>query len=205
LALYSLVVEGAGILIFYFRWSATGEVDNPLWTAVFQSVSAFNNCGMDLMGGFKSLIGFQGDAVTLLTTAFLIIIGATGYIIFADMFRNRRFYRLSLDSKIVVVTSLVLLAIGTAFYIGTEYSNPATLGPLDWPRKVLVAFFQSATPRSGGFTAVDIGSLGYLAFFFTMLLMFIGGATGSTGGGVKVNTWAFSGLPLSACLKAEVM
>jgi trk system potassium uptake protein len=143
---------------------------------------------MDLMGNFQSLAGYQSDAVMLLTTAGLVIVGSTGYVVIMDLFRHRRFVKLSLDSKIVLVTTFVLLVIGTLFYLGLEYSNAATLGPLSFPQKMLGAFFQSVSPRTAGFTSIDIGSLSQIALLFTMVLMFIGGAAGSTAGGVKVNT-----------------
>jgi trk system potassium uptake protein len=187
-AIFSLMVEAAGAAIFYFRWLAAGEPGSSAWTAVFHSVSAFNNCGMDLFGSYKSLVDYQSDPTILLVTALLILLGSTGYVVIADIGRKRSFFRLSLDSKIVLVTTLVLLVIGTLFYLIAEHAGAATLGPLSWPQKVMVAFFQSVTPRTAGFTAVDIGQLKSITLFFTMFLMFIGGAAGSTAGGVKVNT-----------------
>jgi trk system potassium uptake protein len=188
LALFSLVVEGIGAVIFYFYGITSGNTSAPLWTAIFHSVSAFNNCGMDIMGNFKSLLGFQGDALFLFVTALMIIIGSTGYIVIADYIMHRTFSRLTLDSKIVLVTTLALLALGTIFYLAAESSNPATMGPLSFPQKILVAFFQAVAPRTAGFSAVDIGSLRAITLLFTMFLMFVGGATGSTAGGIKVNT-----------------
>jgi trk system potassium uptake protein len=187
LAIFSLVIEVLGTVIFYFRFSSAG-VGAPLWTAVFHAVSAFNNCGMDLLGNFKSLVGCQDDAIILLVTAILIIIGGIGYLVIADIIGKRSFNRLTLDSKIVLVTTLSLLIIGTAFILSFEYSNPTTFGQLSFPEKILVAFFQAVSPRTAGFTAVDIGSLKQVTLFFVMFLMFIGGAAGSTAGGVKVNT-----------------
>ena len=187
-ALFSLIVESIGAAIFYFRWVSNGDTGTSVWTAVFHAASAFNNCGMDILGNFRSLSGYQGEAVILLTTALLIILGSTGYIVVADFVRNRSFIKLSLDSKIVLVATLSLLMLGTLFYLAAEFANPATLGPLPFPQKILVAFFQSVTPRTAGFTAIDIGGLKQNSLFFTMFLMCIGGAAGSAAGGVKVNT-----------------
>lgn len=188
IAIFSLIVEAIGTVIFYFNSLAVDRPEISLWAAVFHAISAFNNCGMDLMGNFQSLAGYQGDAVMLLTTAGLVIVGSTGYVVIMDLFRHGRFIKLSLDSKIVLVTTFVLLVIGTLFYLGVEYSNAATLGPLSFPQKILGAFFQSVSPRTAGFTSIDIGSLSQIALLFTMVLMFIGGAAGSTAGGLKVNT-----------------
>jgi len=188
IAVFTLMMEVIGAIIFYLRFLTIGDSSVSLWQAVFQAVSAFNNCGMDLFGNFKSLLVYQGDAVILLTTAFLIIAGGTGYIVWADLMRNRRFYKFALDTKLVLVTTGILLAFGTLFYFMVEFTNPLTLGPMPFFQKLLVAFFQSVSPRTAGFSAVDIAGLRQASIFFTMLLMFIGGASGSTAGGVKVNT-----------------
>ncbi|MDO8567955.1 MAG: potassium transporter TrkG [Dehalococcoidales bacterium] len=188
IAIFSVAAEAVGSAIFYFRWFSAGGSEPSLWTAIFHSVSAFNNSGMDLFGNFSSLSGFRSDAITLLTTALIIILGSTGYIVFADLARKRSFVRLTLDTKIVLVTTGSLLALGTLFYLIAEYSNSATLGPFSFPDKISVAFFQSTSPRTAGFSAIDMGSLKQISLFFTMLLMFIGGTAGSVSGGVKVNT-----------------
>lgn len=187
-AVFSVVVEGIGVAIFYLHWMANESFDAPLWTAVFQSVSAFNNCGMDIFGSFKSLADYRGDIVVVLTTSALIIIGGIGYLVFEDVLRNRHFKRLCLETKLVLLATASLLILGTLFYLASEFSNPQTLGLLQFPQSLLVAFFQSVNTRTAGFTAINIGGLNDISLFFTMLLMFIGGAAGSAAGGIKVNT-----------------
>ncbi len=188
LVIFSLVAEGIGAVIFYFGGLGAGGAGTSLWTPIFHAVSAFNNCGMDILGDFKSLSGYQGNAVVLLVTAGLVIVGSTGYIVVADLLGKWSFSKLTFDSKVVLVTTFSLLVIGTLFYLIAEYSNPATLGPFTFFQKIGVSFFQSVTPRTAGFTSIDIGGLREVTLFFTMFLMMIGGATGSTAGGVKVNT-----------------
>jgi len=109
------------------------------------------------------------------------------YVVLANLSRERRFSRLALDTKLVLVTTGVLLAVGIVVYLAGESGNPDTLGPLSWPQKVLCAAFQSATPRSAGFTTVPVGQMREFSLLFTMFLMFVGGASGSTAGGIKVN------------------
>lgn len=186
-AIFSLVAEGIGVIIFYFNWLADGNTDVSLWTAVFHAASAFTNCGFDIFNT-PSLSSFQGDAVTLLTTAFLVILGGIGFVVATDIMRKRSFARFSLDSKIVLSVSAVLLIIGTLFYFIIEFSGPRTLGTLPVPQKILVSFVQAVVPRTAGFTAIDIGSLKQVSLFFTMFLMLIGGASGSVAGGIKVAT-----------------
>jgi trk system potassium uptake protein len=188
LAVFSLFVEGIGAVIFYYHWTITANPGVSFWQAVFHAASAFNNCGMELFGNYQSLTGHQGDAITLLITALLVILGGTGYIVIADSIRHRSFRKVSLDSKVVLTVTFSLLIAGTLFYLIAEYSRPATLGTLPFGQKVLVAFFQSVTARTAGFSAINVDGLAQISLFFSMFLMFIGGAAGSTAGGIKVNT-----------------
>jgi trk system potassium uptake protein TrkH len=189
MAIFAISVEIVGAAVFYVRLS----IDNPggptLWTSVFHSVSAFNNAGFDVFGGFRSLSGYQEDVLMLLATAALIIIGGISFLFLADIFQVRRFGRLSLDSKIVLLTTLFLLVGGTAIILLTEYADPDTMGGLSWAHKILNAFFQAVTARTAGFSTINVANLADYALFFTMLLMYIGGAAGSTAGGIKVNTF----------------
>lgn len=189
LSIFTLIIEIVGALLFYVCWLLDGNTITNFWTALFHSVSAFNNSGMDILGNFKSLMDYQGNSSVLFITAVLVIAGSTSYIVLADVVRNRRFIKLSLDTKIVLVTTLSLLIIGTLFYFIAEFSNQETLGQLSFPQKIMGAFFLSVTPRTAGFANVNIGALQQVSLLFTMFLMFIGGAAGSTAGGIKVNTF----------------
>jgi trk system potassium uptake protein TrkH len=135
------------------------------------------------------MLNYQTDTTVVLTTAALIILGGISFMVVADVINVRRFGRLLLDSKIVLVTTLGLLVLGTVVILITEYSNAATLGSLSVPYKLLNAFFQSVTPRTAGFSTINIGGMAAYSQFFTILLMFVGGAAGSTAGGIKVNTF----------------
>ncbi|MDD5701013.1 MAG: potassium transporter TrkG [Dehalococcoidales bacterium] len=185
---FSLILESAGAVIFYFHWVSEGGIEMPLFTAFFHAFSAFNNCGLDIFNDPQSLTMFRSDAVTMLTTAVLIIFGSAGFVVVADLIQNRSFVRLSLDSKIVLVTTLALIAIATLFYFAVEYGRTDTLGPLGFLDKVLVSFFHSVSLRTAGFSAFNVGSMTQICLFFTMIMMFIGGASASMAGGIKVNT-----------------
>jgi trk system potassium uptake protein len=187
--IFTFVVEAIGALIFYIRFSVEEPMGTAAWRAVFHAVSAFNNCGLDLFGNFRSLLNYQTDTTVILTTAALIILGGISFMVVADVINVRRFGRLLLDSKIVLVTTLGLLVLGTVVILITEYGNAATLGPMSVPYKLLNAFFQSVTPRTAGFSTINIGGMETYSQFFTILLMFVGGAAGSTAGGIKVNTF----------------
>jgi len=187
--LFTVIVEGIGTAILYIHFSVKDPTGTAAWKAVFQAVSAFNNAGFDIFGRFRSLLDYQTDTTVILTTAGLIILGGISFVVVADVGRMRRFGRLSVDSKIVLVTTLGLLVLGTVVILLTEYGNADTLGPLSFPYKLLNAFFHSVTPRTAGFSSINIGSMETYSQFFTILLMFVGGAAGSTAGGIKVNTF----------------
>ncbi len=189
MALFTLVAELAGAAVFLVRFGQQLPIGRAVWTSFFQSISAFNNAGFDVFGGFRSLTGYQQDPLVLLPTALLIIAGGISFVVVADVVRARSWARLRLDSKLVLVTSGVLLVLGTVIFMLTEYADPDTLGMMSFPQKLMNSFFQSVTARTAGFSTVNMAGVASYALFFTMLLMFIGGASGSTAGGIKVNTF----------------
>jgi trk system potassium uptake protein TrkH len=162
---------------------------SALWWGVFHAVSAFNNAGFDLTGGFRSLSAFQGEPLVLLTIALLMGLGALSYTVVEDVLSRRRFSRLSLDSKLVLVTTGSLLTLGTAGLLLTERDNGATLGGMDAGTRVLNGFFHAAA-RTGGFSAIEVGRMTEDGLLVLAALMFIGGATASTAGGIKVQTFS---------------
>lgn len=186
--LFALLTEIAGAVCLYLHFSSVGVTD-ATWKAIFQSVSAFNNAGFDIFGSNRSLVGYQTDTALLMTTAALTILGGIGFMLVMDILIKRNFTRLTLNSKIVLVTSGILLLFGTAVIFVLEYSNLDTLRTMDFPHKAMVAFFQSAMARTTGFSAVNTGSMTEYCLFFIIVLMFIGGASTSTAGGIKVNTF----------------
>ena len=189
IALFTLICEGFGAVMLYIRFSQ--DFSSPataLWQSIFHSVSAFNNCGLDIVGG-GNLVRYREDPLVVLTIAALIILGGLSFLVVWDVVKKRSFRKLTLDSKMVVAVTATLLILGTVVLLAMEYSNPDTLGPMKPAGKVLSAFFQAVTPRTAGFNVISIPLMTAYSLFFTIMLMFIGGASGSTAGGVKVNTF----------------
>jgi len=153
-------------------------------------VSAFNNAGFDLMGGFQSLRGYASDPLILGAVGALIILGGLGFVIVGEVVARRRWQRLSLEAKLVLPTTLALLLVGTIAIAALEWSNPATLGRMPEWQRVLNAGFESTTLRTAGFSALPTGELATATLFVVIVLMFIGGASASTAGGIKVNTFS---------------
>jgi trk system potassium uptake protein TrkH len=123
------------------------------------------------------------------TTALLIIIGGISYLVISDVFSVRKWTRFSLDTKFILVTTGALLLTSMFLIAVTGWNDTGTLNGMSFPQKTLNAFFQSVTARTAGFSTIDMGACADCTLFLTMLLMFIGGASGSTAGGIKVNTF----------------
>ena len=194
-AIFTLAVEGAGAVVLAIAFTLGGEAGgrgDPLgiWWGIFHAVSAFNNAGFDLTGDFRSLIPFVDDWIVLGSIGALVLVGGLGYGILANASAARRWRRMALETRLVLVTTLALLVGGTVFIGATEWSNPETLGSLPQDQRVLNAFFESTVLRTAGFTALPTAALLDETLFIVMALMFIGGASGSTAGGIKVNTFS---------------
>jgi trk/ktr system potassium uptake protein len=189
-AIFTVIVETVGALVLFASFVVDGYgAGQAAWFGVFHSISAFNNAGFDLFGGFQSLAGFATNPVVLATLGLLIIFGGLSVAIVADVLGRRRWGRLVLESKLVLLATLLLIVSGAVAFALLEWSNPATLGSIPIEHRPLNALFESVTLRSGGFAVFDQGGLGEAALFIAMALMFIGGASGSTAGGIKVNTF----------------
>lgn len=186
----SLTVEAATAAVLTVRL-VVGYDEPParaLWLGVFHAISAFNNAGFALYS--DNLIRFMTDPWISLPVATAVIIGGLG---FPVIFELRRAYRhpsrLSMHSKITLTGTAVLLVVGTAFMLAAEWSNPGTLGPLSVPGKLLAGFFQGVMPRTAGFNSVDIAQMNTGTWLGTDVLMFIGGGSAGTAGGIKVTTF----------------
>jgi trk system potassium uptake protein TrkH len=155
---------------------------------VFQSVSAFNNAGFDIAGGGRGFSVFVDRPAVLAITGVLIVLGGLGFGIVFDIRRKRRWGRLALETKLVLLASLALIGLGAAVVLVAEWVNPATLGSLAPIDRLWNAIFLSVSSRSAGFASIDMAGLRPETDIVLIGLMFIGTASGSTGGGIKVNT-----------------
>ena len=181
----ALTVEAIGAAILTLRWWGDVPLGRAAYLGVFHSVSAFNNAGFDLMGGFKSLTAYVGDPVVSLTIAFLIIIGGLGFSVLFDL----RARRLTTHSRTVLLGTATLIAAGALLIALLEFANPKTLGGLSLPARALASFFQAVTPRTAGFATVNMGALTQPTLALIAALMFIGASPGGTGGGIKTTTF----------------
>jgi potassium uptake TrkH family protein len=204
IAFVTVIVESLGALIMGFRFwhSYDQSLGGAVYLGVFHSVSSFNNAGFSPFS--DSLMGFVQDPVISLTVCVLIIIGGIGFPVLLDLQRrDHRPHQWSLHTKLTLMTTAVLLVVGTAALAWFEWSNVETIGPLDVPGKLLAAFFQSVNPRTAGFNSVDTGALTDPSLLLTNVLMIIGGGSAGTAGGMKVTTFALLGFVMWAELRGE--
>lgn len=187
----TLLIEGIGAvvyaLIFVPEYKLVG-----IWYAIFHSVSAFCNAGIDLLGG-NSLCAYRDDIVMNLNTIFLIIAGGLGFPVYWEIARlwkgkGQDTRKLSFHAKLVIYITIILLLVGMLATLILEYDNPETLGGLSFGKKVLASLFQSVTLRTAGFVTIDQGGFRASSSLIYMFLMFIGGSPVGTAGGVKTVT-----------------
>jgi trk system potassium uptake protein len=203
-ALFTTLVEGIGILLLLAAFLGRGiDPLTSIWWAVFHGISAFNNAGFDVIGGFRSLTPFSEDALVLGVVAGLIIVGGLGFAIVSDVVSKRRWSRLALETRLVVLTTAALLASGTIIIGLFEWSNPATLGQLEPVERAWNAAFTSVTARTAGFNSIPIGGLLVPSLAVIGALMFIGGASGSTAGGIKVNTFSLLLISIISTIRGD--
>lgn len=199
--LFTSTAEIIGGLLFMVRLLPEMASTRAIFFSLFHAVSAFNNAGFDLFG--DSLEGFVADPYVNLIITSLFVTAGLGFTVLMDLLRARRRRRISLHSRLVLYTSLVLSLLLFLPILLLEHSNPESIGQLSTSGKVLASFFQSLTPRTAGFHTIPIHSMHPASILLIMVAMFIGASPASTGGGVKTTTIAALFFSVSAHLKGE--
>lgn len=196
-------VELIGAILLTIGFCIEGySFGKSLWFGIFHSISAFCNAGFDVVSlTGTSLTSINDNYLVLITLALLIGIGGIGFIVLIDISENKRFRRLSLHTKIVIIMTLIF-AFGGAFVIWiAERNNPDTIGNLPLFGQWVNSYFHSVSCRTAGFNSFDLSKMSDLSVGTSMLLMFVGAAPGSTGGGIKVTTVYILGAQVFATLR----
>ncbi|WP_307844663.1 TrkH family potassium uptake protein [Actinotalea solisilvae] len=179
----------AALLTVRFAVAYDMPFGTAVWQGVFHAVSAFSNAGFGLYS--DSLVPFVADPWICLPLVGAVVVGGLGFPVLFELRReHRRPRRWSIHTKITMLMTAVLLLGGWLFMLAAEWSNPATLGPLSTPGKLLAGFVAGAMPRTAGFNSVDVGAMDDGTLLGTGVLMFIGGGSAGTAGGIKVTTFA---------------
>ncbi len=198
---FTFAVELAGIICFSFilipEYGPKG-----IYYAIFHSVSAFCNSGMDIFGG-NSLEAFRYNWAFCGITMLLIVMGGVGFPVWFDILQKRRFRKFKLHSKLVLTCTGVLLVLGTVFLFLAERNNPATLGGESLPSQLFMSLFQSVTIRSAGFSLFPQEGLTDASTLFCMMFMFVGGSPIGTAGGIKTTTLVILALTVKSLVRGN--
>jgi trk system potassium uptake protein TrkH len=188
-AIFALIIEGVTALVLTARFffSYDYSLGKSAWYGLFHGVAAFNQTGYTLEPG--NMTSFVGDWWICVPMILAIIAGSIGFPVIYELSRRLRPRVWSIHTKITVYGSAALLMIGFLAMLAFEWSNPKTFGPLDVPGKILAAFFQGTSPRTAGFNSVDFGAMNSETLLVTDWLMFVGGGSAGTSGGIKVTTF----------------
>lgn len=191
----TLFFESLGAIALYLTWGPRLGWQEAIWPAIFHAVSAFCNAGFST--NTNSLMQFSDSPATLLIISILVVMGGLGFLVLEELIRfttkprtKRR--TLSLHTKLVLATTVVLTLFGWILFLAFEWNEG--LNKLSYTDRTVNALFLSITPRTAGFNAVDYGSMTNSTNFLTILLMIIGGSPGSTAGGFKTTSFAILGL-----------
>ena len=185
----SLIIQLTGAVILFLRFLPEQGIGTALKWGVFHSVSAFCNAGFDILGTGQSVAILNHDPVVMFTLMGLIVVGGLGFFVWEEVVTTRRWKNLSVYTRLVLCTTAVLILGGAALILALEWNNPNTFGEMSVPQKLMNGLFQSVTLRTAGFASVDQAALTDGSKGLSLLLMLIGGSSGSTAGGVKTVTF----------------
>ncbi len=203
-AVFAAVTEALIAIVLTGRfWVGYGySFGESAWLGVFHAVSGFNQGGFALFS--DGMMGFVGDWWICLPIIIGVLAGGIGFPVVYELSRRGMHpTRWSTHTRITVYGSAALLAVGFLTMLVLEWSNPKTFGPLDLPSKILAALFQGTAPRTAGLSTVDFGQMHSETLLITDWLMFIGGGSASTAGGIKVTTFFLLAFVIWAEIRAE--
>ncbi len=196
----TFIVEAVGAALYSFVFIPEFGIWKGLWNAIFNSVSAFCNAGMDILGA-NSLGNYSGNPIVMAVTMILIVFGGIGFVVWFDVISRTKegickgfspvkiVRRFSEHTKLAISFTLFLLLSGTLFFFVLEYDNPGTIGTMSIGEKLANSFFESVTLRTAGFTTFPQENLSYASCIVAYLFMFIGGSPIGTAGGIKTTTF----------------
>ena len=188
----SLGIQLAGALILSVHFFPEYGLRQAAVWGVFHAVSGFCNAGFDILGSIapgQSMILFNEDPVVLITLMVLITVGGLGFFVWEELARVRSFRKFSVYTKLVLIATGVIITLAALIILVLEWNNPATLGNMPFGQKVLNAFFQAVTLRTAGFVSIDQAGLTEASKTLSLVVMLIGGSSGSTAGGMKTVTF----------------
>lgn len=197
----SFFIEFLGALLLSIKFIPIYGITKGILFGIFHSISAFCNAGFDLLG--NSLVPYYNDVYLNLVIMGLVIVGGLGFTVYLDVYHKKKWTKFNLHTKLVLITSAILLLVGIVFFLLIENNNTRTIGNMPFKDKLLVASFQSTIVRTAGFNSIDTSKLTDATIFLLTILMFIGGSPASTAGGIKTTTFGVLLFTSISMLKGE--
>ena len=201
--IFTFSVQMGGALILSTQFIPEFGIGKGIYYSIFHSISAFCNAGFDLIGNYSSVTGYYDNSVIILTISLLIIIGGLGFYVWQEIYNFKGFRELSLHSKICLSTTAILIVIGTILMFLFEFNNPGTMKNMSFKGKALSSFFASVSLRTAGFNSISTSDMTTAGKFLTIILMFIGGSSGSTAGGIKTTTFGLMFMTILCVIKGR--
>ena len=198
---YILLCEAIGTIVLTGQFLREHPPGIALWYGVFHSISAFCNAGFDLQGDFRSLSDYAGSPVINVAVMLLIQAGALSFMVVNDLWLRRSWHRFSFDSKLIFITNGIMLLIGTLVFMALEWDH--SMATVATEAKPMTALFQSTAARTAGFATVPFGELQSPTEFLWVALMMVGGAAGSTAGGIKLATLAIIVIAVMSTIRGQ--
>ena len=190
IVIFAVAVQAIGFVALLVRLSFEFEPLDAGWYALYTAVSGFNNGGFISLTNSNELVPLLSDVPLLGLITSLILTGALGWWTLSDVWYSRRWRKLQLNSKLVLIATAALILIGTTGYLSTEFTNGHTIAYLPIEQKIMVSIFEATSSRTAGLTAVGFEDAREATKILFTALMFVGGAAGSVAGGIKVGTLA---------------
>ncbi|WP_261133811.1 TrkH family potassium uptake protein [Bacillus sp. Marseille-Q3570] len=201
LLIFAFVSEAIGALILMSMWVPEMGWKQGTYASIFHSISGFNSAGFSIWS--DSLISHNTNPVILTVISTLFVLSGLGFTVILDLYYSRKFRELSLHSKLMIIGTVVINFVALIVIFTLEFTNVKTIGQMTLSDKLFNSYFQAVTPRSAGLNSVDVSSMEDASVFFTIILMFIGAGSTSTGGGIKLTTFIALLLSVATFLRGK--
>jgi trk system potassium uptake protein TrkH len=198
---FIIVTEAIGAVLLTIHFLRFESLGNAIWFGIFHSVSAFCNAGFDLQGDYASLAQHSNSVLALFSIGGLIQMGALSYMVVSDVWTQRRWRNLQMDSKLVLITNFGLIIASFLLFLIVEWNS--AMANIDSVWKPMDALFQAIAARTAGFSSVDWSQAHSSTLYLWTAVMLIGGAAGSTAGGIKLATFAILVLAVVSTLRGQ--
>ncbi|MEE2884367.1 MAG: potassium transporter TrkG [Chloroflexota bacterium] len=203
IVILAVAIQLIGFIALLSKFILLYPLSEAVWQAAFHAISGFNNAGFVALNEEAGLTRFRSDWLVLGTIGILSLLGAISYWVIVDVMKERSFALLTLTAKLVLIFTFVLVISTAIVFFFFEYDNPNTLASMSLSDKILTSLFESISGRTAGFTPIDFGQTKEETNFFMSGVMFIGGASGSVAGGIKINTFAIIVIAVLAAVRGR--